>query len=94
MMKTQKRINGIVVDVEASPEDVAQRDADIAAAAEYASPAARTARLSAALADLMTGPDPEMNLLARIVFELAKDMANEKGRSPVQYRADLLARIK
>ena len=92
-MKTQKRINGIVVDVEASPEDVAQREADIAAAAEYASPTARTARLSAALADLMSGPDPEMNLLARIVMELVKDMAVAKGRTPAQYRNDLLMRI-
>lgn len=57
----------------------------------------RTARkgdfAATALTALLQDPDPETQLLARVVVELVKDMAAQKGRTVPQYRNDLLMRI-
>ena len=92
-MRISKRINGVAVEVDASPAEEAQRAADIAAEAARRSPAAKSARVSAAVSDLFSGGDPETQLLARLLREIAIDMATQKGINAAAYRAELISRI-
>lgn len=43
---------------------------------------------------LFSNPDPEERLIARLMLELAKDIAQLRGITGGQYRTELLQRIK
>ena len=82
---------GEAITRELTAEEQAQRDADDAADVAQKTPAAREAKLTQAIGALFQGDDA---LLARLVREIAIDVAQLRGITPVQYRDELINRIK
>ena len=92
-MNVQKVTPDGVVNVFATSEDLAQRDADIAAKAAYTAPDARVARVTALVNDLFQSPDPEARLVACLLREFAIDIAGTQGLTSEQYRDVLIKRL-
>lgn len=80
-----------IVQRELTSEETNQRAQDAASDTAYKTPAAREARAARAISALFQGDDA---LLARLVREIAIDVAQLKGINPAQYRDELINRIK
>ena len=55
--------------------------------------ARRLAQIQGGVQALFANPDPQERLMAAIIKEMAKDIAQAKGLTPAQYRDDILSRI-
>ena len=93
MKKIVNATTGEVTTRDLTPEEQAQRAADAAAAEAYKAPAAKRARIQAAINTLFNSTDAETALLANIVKEIAIDMAAQKGITAGAYRNDLISRL-
>ena len=83
--------NGQITKRDLTAQESAQRTKDAADAVAYVAPAAREARLRGKVNQLFQGSDA---LLAKLVREIAIDVAKAKGITPAQYRDDLINRLK